>query len=180
MKIWGSEMAEHMQNMTLFSRTAIRAIIVWRSTAWLTLVVATYFNDTKKLRNFNSHVDYKILGSHRPEEFFIALAIGLLQKSTTAYVVTFMEWVPSPAWDISHSGTLLIGTHKFMSSWWMLMSWHQTSAMTSATTMTEPIVSHEWYHFQKYLINNILFSRNWLQPLKKYFPEFGNHAPVSV
>ena len=37
----------------------------------------------KKLRSFKSHVGYKILRSHSPEEFFIALAIGLLLKSNT-------------------------------------------------------------------------------------------------
>ena len=38
----------------------------------------------KKLGSFNSHVSYKILRSHSPKEFFIALAIGLLLKSNTA------------------------------------------------------------------------------------------------
>ena len=37
----------------------------------------------KKLRSFNNHMGYKISRSHSPEEFFIALAIGLLLKSNT-------------------------------------------------------------------------------------------------
>ena len=37
----------------------------------------------KNLGNFNSHVGYTILRSHSPEEFFIALAIGLLLKWNT-------------------------------------------------------------------------------------------------
>ena len=37
----------------------------------------------KKLRSFNSHMGYKISRSHSPEEFFMALAIGLLLKSNT-------------------------------------------------------------------------------------------------
>ena len=43
----------------------------------------------KKLRSFNSHVGYKISRYHSPEEFFMALAIGLLLKSNTALGVNF-------------------------------------------------------------------------------------------
>ena len=45
-----------------------------------------YFNDINKTESFNGHVGYKILRSHSPEEFFIALAIGLLLKSNTEWV----------------------------------------------------------------------------------------------
>ena len=45
----------------------------------------------KKLRSFNSHLGYKISRSHSPEEFFIALAIGLLLKSNTA--VLCVSWI---------------------------------------------------------------------------------------
>ena len=38
---------------------------------------------SKKLKSFNGHVGYKILWSRSPQEFFIALAIGLLLKSNT-------------------------------------------------------------------------------------------------
>ena len=39
---------------------------------------------SKKLKSFNGHVGYKILRSRSPQEFFIALAIGLLLKSNIA------------------------------------------------------------------------------------------------
>ena len=35
---------------------------------------------------------YKILRSHSPEQFFIALAIGLLLKSNTAILVFYYIW----------------------------------------------------------------------------------------
>ena len=38
---------------------------------------------SRKLKSLNGHVGYKILRSYSPEEFFIALAIGLLLKSNT-------------------------------------------------------------------------------------------------
>ena len=53
--------------------------------AKLNFVLAIYFNDINKLRSFNSHVGYKILRSYYPEEFFIALAIGLVLKSNTEF-----------------------------------------------------------------------------------------------
>ena len=40
--------------------------------------------------SFNSHVGYKILRSHSPEEFFITLAIGLLLKSNTAIILRLL------------------------------------------------------------------------------------------
>ena len=39
------------------------------------------------VRSFNSHVGYKILRSHSPEEFFTALANRLLLKPNTAKVI---------------------------------------------------------------------------------------------
>ena len=45
----------------------------------------------KKLRLFNSHVGYKILRSHSPMEFFIALAMGLLLKSNTVVVSAWLR-----------------------------------------------------------------------------------------
>ena len=45
--------------------------------------MAIYLNNIEKLRSFDSYVGYKILRSHSPEEFFNALAIGLLFKSNT-------------------------------------------------------------------------------------------------
>ena len=39
------------------------------------------------LRGIDSHVGYKILRSHSPEEFCIALTIGLLLKSNTELAV---------------------------------------------------------------------------------------------
>ena len=45
----------------------------------------------KKLRSFNSHLGYKISRSHSPEEFFIALAIGLLLKSNTVISKEYVQ-----------------------------------------------------------------------------------------
>ena len=39
----------------------------------------------KKVRRFNSHLGYKILKSHSPQDFFIALAMGPLLKSHTEF-----------------------------------------------------------------------------------------------
>ena len=66
--------------LSIFSRPAIGAIWIWKSTARLKFVGAIYFNDMEKLRSLNSHLGYKILWCHSPEEFCIALAIGLLLK----------------------------------------------------------------------------------------------------
>ena len=67
----------------IFSRAASRAIRIWRSVARLNFVVDIYSIIS---RSFNNHVGYKILRSHSPEEFYIALAIGLLLKLNTASV----------------------------------------------------------------------------------------------
>ena len=64
--------------------TAIWAIWIWSSIARSNFVTAIYFNNIEKTESFNSQMGYKILRSHSPEEFFIALAIGLLLKSNTA------------------------------------------------------------------------------------------------
>ena len=47
------------------------------------------------LKSFNGYVGYKILRSHSPEEFFIALAIGLLLKSNT---VAYHHQIMSQNW----------------------------------------------------------------------------------
>ena len=47
---------------------------------------------SRKLKSFNGHVGYKILGSYSPEEFFIALAIGLLLKSIYTYIYIYIKW----------------------------------------------------------------------------------------
>ena len=78
--------------LLMFSRIAIRAIWIWRSVARSNFITAIYFYDIKKLGSFNSHVSYKILRSHSPEEFFIALAIGLLLKSNTV-IMPMALWI---------------------------------------------------------------------------------------
>ena len=50
---------------------------------------------SRKLKSFNGNVGYKILRSHSPQEFSIALAIGLLLKSNTALCV--LIWF---LWDV--------------------------------------------------------------------------------
>ena len=52
--------------------------------AWSDILSWSYISMvSKKLRSSNSHVGYKILRSNSPDEFIIALAIGLLLKSNT-------------------------------------------------------------------------------------------------
>ena len=47
------------------------------------------FQSYGNICSFNSHVGYKILKSHSPEEFFIALAIGLVCKLNTGNFIQF-------------------------------------------------------------------------------------------
>ena len=46
----------------------------------------------EKLKHLNSHLGYKILRSHSPDEFCIALAIRLLFKSNTVFENIF-DWL---------------------------------------------------------------------------------------
>ena len=94
--------------LQILSRPAIWAIWIWRSTARLKFVGAIYFNDVEKLTSLNSHLGYKILRSHSPEELCIALAIRLLLKSKHRDGIyqgpTFKGATETPIHDRTSSG----------------------------------------------------------------------------